>query len=313
VIYLEYMKLGNSDLNISRVGFGCWAIGGHGWGIIDDAISIKSIQKALDLGINFFDTADVYGFGHSEEILAKALGSSRHDVVIATKFGVTWDKDGNIGRNCNPDYIVKALENSLRRLKIDCIPLYQIHWPDHQSPIDDIMEALLKCKEDGKIGCIGCSNFSTELTQSALETVNIESIQLPYSLIRREFEKTINYLTAKFNVSALAYDVLAKGLLTGKFNADSTFGNDDVRSNDGNFKGERFINNLNTVDKLKMIGKRYNKTPGQVAIRWLLDGNDNTCAITGIKKPDQIEENSLSLDWKLSREEWELLSSDIII
>ena len=148
---MEYAKLGLSDLRVSRIGFGCWAIGGHGYGKTDDKESIKAIQKALHLGINFFDTADVYGFGHSEEILCKALGSQKDNVIIATKFGVNWDERGNTFYDCSPKRVTEALEGSLRRLKIDCIPVYQIHWYDNVSPILETLEVLKKYQESGKI------------------------------------------------------------------------------------------------------------------------------------------------------------------
>ena len=144
---MEYKLLGNTDLNVSTIAFGGWAIGGHGYGTVDDEISIKSIREALDLGINFFDTADIYGFGHSEKILSKALDAQRKNVIIATKFGVAWDNNGKTYKDCSPKRIVKALEDSLRRLRIDCISLYQIHWLDNKTPIKDTVEALIKCQK----------------------------------------------------------------------------------------------------------------------------------------------------------------------
>ena len=146
-------------MTVSRLAFGCWAMGGHGYGTVDDAESIAAVKKALELGINFFDTADVYGFGHSERILSEALDSRRHDVVIATKFGVSWDDSGKTRKDCSPKRLVEALEGSLRRLRVECIPLYQIHWHDGITPVPDLMETLLRCREAGKIRYIGCSNF----------------------------------------------------------------------------------------------------------------------------------------------------------
>ena len=163
---MEYKYIGNTINQITRIGFGCWAIGGHGYGNVSDDESIKSIQHAIDLGINFFDTADVYGFGHSEEILSKALGNKRHEVFIATKFGVAWDENGNTKKDCSPSRVVKALDASLKRLRIEIIPLYQIHWPDGTTNLDDTLDVLEKCQREGKIINIGCSNFSSELLGS---------------------------------------------------------------------------------------------------------------------------------------------------
>jgi len=174
---MEYKKLGETDLEISRIGFGCWAIGGHGYGKVDDNESIEAIKKALDSGINFFDTADVYGFGHSEEILGKALGTQRNDVIIATKFGINWKENGHTFKDCSAKRVVKAVENSLRRLKIDTIPLYQIHWPDPNTTLQETMGALIDCQKSGKIRYIGSSNFNAGLIEQIQKIGRIESLQ----------------------------------------------------------------------------------------------------------------------------------------
>lgn len=306
---MEYKRLGKTNLKISRVGFGCWAIGGHGYGKVDDQDSIAAIRRALDLGINFFDTADVYGFGHSEEILSKALGGKRNEVIIATKFGVSWDKNSNIGRDCSPKRVVEALNDSLHRLKLDCIPLYQIHWPDTKTPISATMEALKECQEDGKIQYIGCSNFPSDLIRNAQKTARLESLQVPYNILDRNIEGDILSCCQELKMSVLAYSPLAQGLLTGKFRHEVKFDDDDSRGRNEKFQGEKFLANLKLVDKLKEIGNHYNKTPAQVAIRWILDNAYITCAITGIKKIKQIEENIGALDWSLSKEERKLLST----
>lgn len=176
---MEYKKLGHSDIEVSRIGFGCWAIGGHGYGKVDDRDSMLAIQKAVDLGINFFDTADVYGFGHFEEILSKALGSKRHDVVIATKFGVNWDNNGKTFLDCSPGRIETAIDASLRRLKLEMIPLYQIHWYDNVTPLEEVLLQLKRCQEIGKIRYIGLSNFPIALLVEFLNTYSIEAIQMP--------------------------------------------------------------------------------------------------------------------------------------
>lgn len=305
---MEYKKLGLTDLEISRIGFGCWAIGGHGYGNVNDDESIKAIQTALELGVNFFDTADVYGFGHSEKILSRALGKERNKVVIATKFGVNWDKKGNVFKDCSPKRIIEALDGSLKRLKINCIPLYQIHWYDGITPITEVMRTLKKCQKAGKIRYIGCSNLSTALIFEACKIQRIESVQFLYNFSQKNLEKDTIKCLESLNIGAIAYGVLGRGLFSGKYSLDSKFPENDTRSKDKNFQGEELEKNLRLVSNLKRIGRRYNKTPSQVAIRWVLDNPAITCVLTGAKSPQQIVENSGALGWKLLKEDREVLA-----
>lgn len=298
---MEYKKLGLTDLDVSRIGFGCWAIGGHGYGKVDDRQSINAIRAALDLGINFFDTADVYGFGHSEEILSRGLGSSRKDVVVATKFGVAWDRNGNTYHDCSPKRAVEALEGSLRRLRLDCIPLYQIHWHDNVTPIYETLEALRKCQESGKIRYISCSNFSIDLVREAIKVHRIESLQCLYNIIQRDTERDMAECHHQFNLGIIVYGLLARGLLSGKYRLGSQFGENDTRSKCELFKGENLKKNLNFVETLKRIGLLYGKTSAQVAIRFVLENPVVTCAITGNKTREQVEENVSALNWKLKQ------------
>jgi len=257
------------------------------------------------MGINFFDTADVYGFGHSEEILNKALGKEINNVVIATKFGVSWDEKGAIGRNCSAGYVVRALESSLRRLKIDCIPLYQIHWPDNETPISETMEVLEKCRKQGKVRYVGCSNFSTNLIREAQKWGQVVSLQIPYNIIKNNIEeKDVFY---KNGISILAYDLIAKGLFTGKYDNNTKFNQDDNRSRDVNFQRERFRKILKLVEELRIIGKKYNKTPAQTAIRWVLDTPFIDCGIVGMRDIQQVKENVGALNWKLAQEDRDLI------
>lgn len=306
---MEYKKLGLTDLEVSRIGFGCWAIGGHGYGKVDDQRSIDAIRAALNLGVNFFDTADVYGFGHSEEILYKALGTARTKVVIATKFGVGWDENGNTFHDCSPQRVVQALEGSLRRLRIDCIPLYQIHWHDSITPIRETMEALKKCQESGKIRHISCSNFSMSLIREALKTHRIESLQCLYNIIERDREEDMRECSQSLHMGIIAYGLLARGLFSGKYDLNSKFGADDTRSRCRNFQGAEFQKNLQVVEELKEIGARYGRTRSQVAIRFVLDNPIITCAIIGHKTKKQVEESVLSLGWSLSQEDRRIINS----
>jgi aryl-alcohol dehydrogenase-like predicted oxidoreductase len=288
---MEFRKLGQTSLNVSRIGFGCWAIGGHGYGAVEDGESIRAIRKALDLGVNFFDTADVYGFGHSEEILSQALGNRRHDVVIATKFGVRWDDSGRTFRDCSARAVMEAVDGSLRRLKLDCIPLYQIHWYDGETPLAETMEALRKCQEAGKVRDLGCSNFSLDLIRESFQNGCLATIQLPFSIGQKESEETLRICHDTLGMGTLAYSVLIRGLLTGKYGIESHFGDKDTRSRDEHFTGPRLLNHLALTEALRSASRRHGISVVQGAIRWVLDQPYITAAIVGAKSSAQIEEN----------------------
>ena len=308
---MEYKRLGSTNLEISRIGFGCWAIGGHGYGSVDDRESIKAIQKALDMGVNFFDTADVYGFGHSEEILSKALGSQRDKVIVATKFGVNWDSNGKTYKDCSAKRIVEALDGSLRRLKMDCIPLYQIHWHDEKTPIEDVMESLSKCQDAGKILHIGCCNFSKDLLLRASKIRRVESYQCLYNLAKRQNENIIKYSSEELNISVFAYGVIGRGVFSAKYNKESKFGENDTRVKDPDFGGAQYNKNILIAEKLSEIGKKYGKSSVQAAIRWVLENPDITSAITGLKNKKQVSENVGSVGWSLDQNDMELIDSII--
>lgn len=293
---MEYAKLGSSDLNVSRIGFGCWAIGGHGYGAVDDGESTRAIRKALDLGVNFFDTADVYGFGHSEEILSKALDSRRHDVVIATKFGVRWDDSGRTFRDCSAKAVMEAIDGSLRRLKVDCIPLYQIHWHDRKTPLAETMEALRRCQVAGKVRYLGCSNFSLDLIGESRKNGRLESIQMPYSIGQREAEEMLRTCHDHLGMGTLVYSILIRGLLSGKYGAEASFNGGDTRSRDEQFKGTLLARNLALSEALRSLSRRCGMSPVQGAIRWVLNQPHVTSAIVGAKTAAQIEENVGAVD-----------------
>lgn len=305
---MEYVRLGLTDLTVSRIGFGCAAMGGYDYGYADDRESIAAVHKALELGVNFFDTADVYGFGHAEEILTKALGSRRHEVIVATKFGVNWDERGRTSRDISSARVTQALEASLRRLKLDSIPLYQIHWPDGVTPISETIEALKRCVESGKIRAFGSCNFSVELIEEAQRHGQLASLQLPYSLAQRDFEKTIRGCQ-QYAISTLCYNPLSQGLLTGKYGRHSTFEGTDLRRRSELFRDDKLVAGLAVVDKLRIVAERCGCTPAQVAIRWLLQNTWVSCVITGIKKPSQIEENAGGVGGRLSAADFKFLSN----
>ncbi len=297
---MEYTRLSNTDLEISRIAIGCWAIGGHGWGYVDDNESITAIRSAFDRGINFFDTADVYGLGHSERILAKALGNNKSNVVISTKFGLDWDASGNIRRDTSPERVITAVENSLRRLDIESIPLYLIHHFDGVTPIENTVEALIKCKQDGKIQNIGCSNLSMQMVAEINDLMPLSAVQIPYNAIDREVEEETVPFLSELKISSLAYSSLAQGLLSGKYGTQVTFSTDDIRSRSPYFQDQAYKDNMAIVSQIETMAKKYGVTTSQMSIRWILDNPSIAGAITGVKKDMQVIENIGALDWNIS-------------
>ncbi len=296
---MERIMLGNTDLSISPLGLGGCPFGGHGWGHVSDRDSIAAIHRALDLGVIFFDTADVYGLGHSESILAKALGKERHGVVIATKFGVRRTADGKTVKDTRPAYVRQAIEASLKRLKLDCIPLYYVHYPDGKTPVEDTIEELVRCRQAGKIQEIGVSNFDARQLASASQITRIAAAQVQYSLIDREVAESLLPTSLAQSVALVTWGSLAQGLLSGKFDAKTQFADNDRRQRYENFQSPKFESNLRVVARLQEVAARVGRTPAQVAMRWLLDTKGVGCVLFGAKSPRQVEENMLTLGWQL--------------
>lgn len=262
----------------------------------------------MDLGVNFFDTADIYGFGRSEEVLEQALGSRKKDVVIATKFGVAWNEDGETFRDCSPRRLAQSLEGSLRRLKVDCIPIYQIHWHDNVTPIHETIDALKMFQDAGKIRHVSCSNFPMALIREALRHNRIESLQCLYNLLQRENEEDMKECSGALMMGTIAYGTIVRGLLSGKFRTcDHRFGEKDTRGQCGMFRGKQFQHNMNALDILTSVSQRYGKTCAQTAIRYVLDKPYVTCALVGNKTAAQVDENIGSLGWRLSEADMRLL------
>jgi aryl-alcohol dehydrogenase-like predicted oxidoreductase len=305
---MEYEKLGSTDLTVSKLGFGCWAIGGHGYGPVDDDESVSAIRRALDHGVTLFDTADAYGFGHSERVLAKALGARRKDVAIATKFGVAWNESGETFRDCSPARAVSSLEGSLKRLEIDCVPIYQIHWHDGKTPIGDTIEALKRCQQAGKIRHISCSNFPLALIHEAQAHQRIESLQCLYSLLQRQNEADMISCRESYNMGVIAYGTIVRGLLSAKFNVGTPgFIAGDTRGSSEMFKGMNFTRGVEAAELLKDIGCRYGKNSVQVAIRYVLQKSFVTAVIVGHKLAEQVDVNVRALGWNLDEEDMCLL------
>lgn len=296
---MQYINLGDSDLKVSALSFGCWSLGGHGAGNDYTSQSQAAVSQAIEMGINLFDTAGIYGFGQSEIVLSQALGSKRHDVVIATKYGVHWDQQRNIYRDLDPKKIMPSLEDSLRRLRLDCIKLYQIHWPDGKTSIDHVMEVLLKAKDAGKILHIGFSNFS----QKDLTEVNIKqhvvSFQCQYNFTERKKQEEMRYCHEKLGLSVIIYGVIGRGVFSGKKYSTQELSQNDTRRKDPNFMGEMYARNRKIALGLKELGGRIGKTPTQMAIRWALENPDVSTVLVGMNRPEQVAENAGALGWRM--------------
>jgi aryl-alcohol dehydrogenase-like predicted oxidoreductase len=289
---VKVRKLGKNGPEISVIGFGSWAIGGGGWasawGSQDDQLSIESIRAALDAGITFYDTAAIYGLGHSEEVLGRALKGDRHKVVLATKCGLVWDENQTIGRSGAYDSVIREAEASLRRLGTDYIDLYQMHWPDTETPAEETMRAMDKLIQDGKIRYAGVSNYDVPLLQKSLSVRHVDSLQPPYSILRPAAEKELLPFCLENGIGVVAYSPLTSGLLSGNYTYDTKFSEDDWRSRNAAHTGEGLRKNVDKVDKLKGIAARYDITMPQLAVAYDLAHPAITSAIVGVRKPSHI-------------------------
>ncbi len=289
-------QLGNSDLYITPVGFGAWAIGGsgweHAWGPQDDNDSLAAIREALDNGINWIDTAAVYGVGHSEEVVARTLEGMRNRPYVFTKCSQVWDEQHKISHSLKAESIRRECEASLRRLHVDAIDLYQVHWPIPDEEIEEGWATMAKLKEEGKVRNIGVSNFDVGQMQRALAIAPITSLQPPYSLVHREVESEVLPFAEQENIGVIAYSPMASGLLTGAMTKERVrqLPADDWRRSHPDFQEPRLSRNLRLVRLLKVIGDHHGRSTGQVAVAWVLQNPAVTGAIVGARRPGQIKE-----------------------
>lgn len=293
-----YSELKNSTL-ISKLCFGCEPLGGIDWGKVEVKEIEKAIEISLELGLNFFDTADVYGLGLSEERLSKILGNRRHDLVISTKGGVSWSSNKNsrasIAINCSPDYLAKAVENSLRRLSLEYIPIYYVHWPDPKVEIKKTFEMLSNLQHKGKIGLIGCSNFSRDQLVDATNHADIAIVQAPLNPLDKPLPDYLSALCNKYHIQIVAYNVLGFGLLTGKFKKSQVFPEEDRRSRVDNFKTENFDDVSTKIKEIEDKARLLNMSLLEYTLDWVLKIEHVVSAITGIKTSPQVVENINSL------------------
>ena len=287
---MERIEIGKSGPTTSRIGLGTWAIGGWMWGGTDEAQSIATIRSAVERGITLIDTAPAYGFGRSEEIVGKALaeGSLRDKVQIATKVGLAW-KDGKVFRDSRPARIRKEIEDSLRRLRTDYIDLYQVHWPDLETPIAETARTLADLRRQGKIRAIGVSNYSPTQMDAFRAVASLDAVQPPYNLFEREIDGDVLPYAKHTALSVLSYGALCRGLLSGRMTADTKFDGDDLRKVDPKFQGQRFRQYLAAVDQLKKLAQeRFGKSVLALAVRWVLDQGP-TIALWGARNPSQMD------------------------
>ena len=292
---MQTKRLGNSDLEITPIGVGAWAIGGggwaFGWGPQDDHESVDAIRGAIDAGMNWIDTAAVYGLGHSEEIVAKALDGIGKRPYVFTKCERIWNEKGEIGKSLKEDSIRCEVEASLRRLKIDVIDLYQIHWPEPDEDLEEGWSTLAKLKEEGKVRWIGVSNFNADQMKRAQAIAPLTSVQPPYSLVQRGIENHILPHTAATNVGVLVYSPMKNGLLSGRMTAErvANLPEEDFRRRSPYFQEPGLSSTLRMVDELKPIAAKYDCTVGEIAIAWTLHHPAVTAAIVGLRNRGQVD------------------------
>lgn len=305
----EHRKLGNSDLEITPMGVGAWAMGGAGWqfswGEQDDADSIAAIRAALDAGVNWIDTAAVYGLGHSEEVVGKALRETARKPYVFTKCERRWDENRRIFPSLKAESIRQECEDSLRRLGIDAIDLYQIHWPQPDEDIEEGWTEMARLQEEGKVRWIGVSNFTVEQMKRAQRIAPITSLQPPYSLLARDAEHEVLPFAREHGIGVLVYSPMRAGLLAGKMTREraENLASDDWRRRDRDFQEPRLSRNLELAELLRAIGRRHNRTPGEVAIAWVLHNPAVTGAIVGLRRADQVAGVAGALTFRLSTED----------
>lgn len=302
---MERILLNNSDLEVSRLCFGGCPMGGHGWGDVSKDELIIAINEAIDNCIYFFDLADIYGFGEGEKTLGEALGAKRNKAVIGTKFGVRV-KDGRTFYDNSPEWINKAVEESLKRLKTDYIDLYQIHYRDGKTPIIDVIDTLEMLKKRGLIRYYGLSNIlQKDIKELREHTGKFVSFQNEYSLACRKNENDAFAISAKLKLTSLTWGSLGQGILTGKYNINAKFDSNDRRSKEiyVNFHGDKLVHNMKIVQQLIKISNEIDKSVPAVAIRWILDYLPNSVVITGIKNTKQLQSNASALGWTLTGEQ----------
>jgi aryl-alcohol dehydrogenase-like predicted oxidoreductase len=316
---LQKVRFGKTDLEITSVGFGAWAIGGTGWrgawGHQDDDEAVGAIRRAIELEINWVDTAAVYGLGHSEELVARALkGVADADrPYVFTKSSLRWDENGNVINSLNWDSVKRECEESLRRLQTDVIDLYQIHWPNPEEDVEEGWGAMVELKEEGKVRHIGVSNFDVSQMERANAIAPVETLQPPYNMLNRDVEEKILPYCGENDIGVIVYSPMRSGLLTGKMTPEriQNMPSDDWRRGADDFQEPKLSRNLELVEKLREIGERHGISPAEVAITWTLRHPGVTAAIVGGRRPDQVDGIIGAAEFRLSEDEIEEIETAI--
>lgn len=313
---MQSRQLGKSDLHITPIGFGAWAIGGNGWafawGPQDDAESEAAIREALDLGINWIDTAPVYGLGHSEEVVGETLKGLAKKPYVFTKCGRVWDEQRQIGKNLKRESVRSECEASLRRLQVDVIDLYQMHWPEPDEDVEEGFIEMLKLQKEGKVRWLGVSNFSVSQLKRIAALGEVVSLQPPYHMLRRGIEADILPYVEEQNIGVIGYSPMASGLLSGSMTREriAAMPDDDWRKSKNPYYQEpQLTKAMNLVELLREIGAKHGKSPGEVAIAWTLRHPAVTAAIVGARKPGQVKGIIGAAEWRLSEEEIKLIEA----
>jgi aryl-alcohol dehydrogenase-like predicted oxidoreductase len=299
---MEYIAIPGLDQQVSRLGIGTWAVGGWMWGGTDEQAAVRAIRAGLDQGVNLIDTAPVYGFGRSEEIVGRAVAEhgGRERLVLATKTALNWTEDGQPYRDGRPERIRSEVEDSLRRLGTDYLDLYQVHWPDPETPIEETAETLAALREEGKVRALGVSNHSPEQMDRFRAVAPLHTVQPPYNLFEREAEHAVLPYVRENGLGTLTYGALCRGLLTGKMREDARFEGDDLRQVDPKFQAPRFAQYLAAVEKLDAFAREhYGRTVLELAVRWVLDQPGVSTALWGLRRPDQAEPMAGVFGWHL--------------
>ena len=302
----EFVEIPETELKVSRVALGTWAMGGWMWGGTDQRESVATIRAALHQGINLIDTAPAYGFGTSEEIVGAALEGVRSQAVIATKTGLEW-RDGKVYRNATPARIMQEVDDSLRRLRTDYIDIYQVHWPDLLVPVEQTAEAMRSLHQQGKIRAIGVSNFSVAQMERFRRVAPLHVLQSPYNLFERAIDEEILPYCRANHIATFGYGALCRGLLSGRMRPDTTFQGDDLRRIDPKFQPPRFAHYLDAVRRLDEFAQRgFQKPVIQLAVRWMLDQGISV-ALWGARSPHQVKAVFGMAGWSLNNKDRELI------
>ena len=308
---MRYTMLGKTELKVSQATIGTWAIGGAGWGDVNKKESMEAIETMIERGVNLIDTAPFYGLGESEKIVGEVIRDKRDDIVLLTKAGTGWDEKGVPFKRSDYKSILKDCEESLQRLKTDYIDWYLIHWPDEVTPIEEMMDAMNKLKQDGKIRFIGASNFSKEEVLESEKYVSFDVLQHPYSMVAQDFRELLTW-AHKNNIGTMSYGSLGAGILTGSIREMPKFSEDDMRLNFYDyFKEPKFSKVMQLVKRLDVYAEKYNVPVSQVTINWNTQSGFLDTILMGVRNKKEAEENCAAFEWKLEQEDVESITKDI--